>query len=191
MGQVVAIYHSSPLRLSDGRVYIAQACGRQREDGIWEGWFEFVPEDGSAVLLSQRETTQPNFADLEYWATGITPVYLEGALERTLTPLPLVGESPVEESVYEGPAPSPSAVTPSAVTPLETPTADPVLNPFSVYAKGEDLLRQQLTALSPRHLRAIIVGYDLADPSRVDLTAMTAPELIGLIVGAVRGRLAA
>jgi hypothetical protein len=60
-----------------------------------------------------------------------------------------------------------------------------------VYAKGEELLWQQLTALSPRHLRAIIVGYELADPHDLDLDAMTAPELRGLIVGAVRGRLAA
>jgi hypothetical protein len=46
------------------------ACGN--------GWFEFLAHDGSAVLRSERETTQPTVADLEYWATGITPVYLEG-----------------------------------------------------------------------------------------------------------------
>jgi hypothetical protein len=172
--------------LSDGRVYIAQACGRQREDGIWEGWLEFVPQDGSDAVRSQRETTQPSFADLEYWATGITPVYLEGALERTLTPPPVLAESPVGRSVYDEPAPPEPAGTH-----VEPPKAEPVLNPFSVYTKGEELLWQQLTALSPRHLRAIIVGYELADPSDLDLDAMTAPELRGLIVGAVRGRLAA
>jgi hypothetical protein len=72
-----------------------------------------------------------------------------------------------------------------------TPEADPVLNPFSVYAKGEDLLRRQLGALSRRHLLAIIIGYDLADGSGVDLDALTTAELIDLIVGAVRRRLAA
>jgi hypothetical protein len=60
-----------------------------------------------------------------------------------------------------------------------------------VYAKGADLLRRQLAALSARHLRAIIVGYDLADPPDVELDALTTAELIELIAGAVRGRLAA
>src|SRR4051794_29955514 len=85
MATVLAIYHRSPLTLRDGRVYTAQVCGRVRDDGIWEGWLEFVPHDGSAVLRSARETTQPKASDLEYWATGLTPVYLRGALERTLT----------------------------------------------------------------------------------------------------------
>src|SRR5262245_58882209 len=87
MARVVSIYQRSPLALPDGRIFTAQACGREREGGLWEGWLEFVPHDGSAVLRSQRETTQPNLVDLEYWATGLTPIYLQGALERTLTPL--------------------------------------------------------------------------------------------------------
>jgi hypothetical protein len=66
-----------------------------------------------------------------------------------------------------------------------------VLDPFSVYARGEDLLRRQLAALGARHLRAIVLGHDLADPSGIDLDALTAPELIELITTAVRARLAA
>jgi hypothetical protein len=69
--------------------------------------------------------------------------------------------------------------------------AEPVLDPFSVYAKGEDLLRRQLAALSRRHLRAIIIGYELADESRVDLDGLTARELIELIAEGVRWRLSA
>ncbi len=61
-----------------------------------------------------------------------------------------------------------------------------MLDPFSVYAKGEDLLRRQLRALSPRHLRAIIVGYDLIDATGVDLNRLTSAELIALIITAVR-----
>ncbi|HEU4370162.1 MAG TPA: hypothetical protein VFV05_18210 [Methylomirabilota bacterium] len=95
MAHVVLIYHNSALELPDGRVYMAQACGREREDGTWEGWLEFMPDDGPVVLRSQRETTQPNLAALEYWATGITPVYRKGALARTLTPPPAVVEPPV------------------------------------------------------------------------------------------------
>jgi hypothetical protein len=187
MGCVISIYHQSPLTLADGRVYTAQACGRVREDGMWEGWLEFVPHDRSVVLRSQRETTQPTLDDLEYWASGLTPVYLQGAFERALTPAPVVVEAPLIRSVYEEPAPAEVSV---AGVPPE-PEPDPVLNPFSAYAKGEDLLRRQLAALSSRHLRAITVAYELADPSDVDLDALTAPELIELIVGAVRGRLAA
>ena len=186
MADVLLIYTKWPLRLTGGRLYTAQACGRQRDDGTWEGWLEFVPDDGSVVLRSQRETTQPNQADLEYWATGITPVYLQGALERTLS-TPVVSEPvpvlPPIPSVYDEPA-APVASAASA------PIAEPVLDPFSVYTKGEDLLRRQLSALSPRHLRAIVVAYALADTD-VNLEVLTARELIVLIVVAVRQRLAA
>lgn len=185
MARVVSIYPRSPLALPDGRVFTAQACGREREDGLWEGWLEFVPNDASAVLRSQRETTQPNLADLEYWATGLTPIYLQGALERTLTPPPAVVTPPPVTPVYDAPA---RAHTPAADV---AGGADPVLNPFSVYAKGEELLRRQLGALSRRHLRAIIAGYDLAGRSNVALDVLSTAELIELIVDAVRARLAA
>jgi hypothetical protein len=185
MARVVLIYLRSPLTLPDGRVVTAQACGREREDGLWEGWLEFVPDDGSAVLRSQRETTQPNLADLEYWATGLTPIYLQGAVERTLTPPPSVVAPPPVPSVFDEPAPS---VASAADVP---PGAAPVLNPFSVYAKGEDLLRRQLGALSRRHLLTIIAGYDLAEDCDVDPETLSTTELIELIVGAVRGRRAA
>jgi hypothetical protein len=184
MASVLSIYHRSPLTLPDGRIYTAQACGRVRDDGIWEGWLEFVPHDGSEVLRSSRETTQPKLTDLEYWAAGLTPVYLRGALERTLTPPAVLVESPVVESVYDAPA------SPAIPVSERAAEAEPVLDPFSVYAKGEDLLRRQLGALSPRHLRAIIIGYDLVDSTAADLTRLTGPELIALIVAAVR-RLAA
>ena len=185
MARVVSIYQRSPLTRPGGRVYTAQACGRARDDGMWEGWLEFVPRDGSEVLRSQRETTQPNLTDLEYWATGLTPVYLQGALERTLTP-PATPSVPLTvRAAYDAPAPAHPSVADV------TPEADPVLNPFSVYTKGEDLLHRQLGALSRRHLLAIIIGYDLADGAGVDLDALTIAELIELIVGAVRGRLAA
>ena len=184
MARVVSIYQT-PLQPPDGPIYLAQACGLERDDGMWEGWFEFVPHDGSAVLRSERETTQPTLADLEYWATGITPVYLEGALERTLTPPPVVVELPVTEPVYDEPAPPKQPVV------VEARETAPALNPFSVYAKGEAMLRQQLAALAPWQLRAMIIAYEFADPSDVDLDALTAAQLIELIVGVVRRRPAA
>jgi len=77
------LVYATPLSTTDGQEYVAQAMGTQRTDGLWEGSIEFVPKEG-APLRSPRETTQPNLTDLEYWATGLTPVYLEGALERAL-----------------------------------------------------------------------------------------------------------
>lgn len=88
-----------------GGSYVARACGRETDGGRWEGWLEFLPDDGSPVLRSRRETTQPNLADLEYWSTGLTRVYLEGALARTLTPERPARRAPEQRPAYEGPAP--------------------------------------------------------------------------------------
>ena len=65
---------------ADGRRYRVSACASERADGRWVGWLEF-DADGS-VLRTGRETTQPDFTCLEYWAQGVEPIYLEGALDR-------------------------------------------------------------------------------------------------------------
>jgi hypothetical protein len=191
MARVVAVF-DPPLRLTDGRGYTAQACGRQRDDGRWEGWLEFVPDDGSVVLRSQRETTQRNLADLEYWAGGLTPVYLEGALDRSLTSAPAVDDQPQVPAVYDEPAPRSPVVAPITLGETNPVVAETkaTLDPFSVYAEGEDELARQLATLSPKELRAIVVVYNLAY-SVTDLDALTVPELIAWIIGAVRKRLAA
>jgi hypothetical protein len=71
---------------ADGHVYTARAMGRQRKSRtVWEGWLEFAPVGGRGIVRrSPVETTQPNRDALVYWATGIEPVYLEGALERAI-----------------------------------------------------------------------------------------------------------
>lgn len=169
------------LATSDNRTYSARACGRQQPGGLWEGWLEFVPDHGP-VVRSGRETTQPNLTDLEYWATGLTPVYLEGALKRALAgPTRVMAPAPAEMPAFDGPAP--------AWVPASTePAFHAVLDPFSVYAKGEDLLRQELSAMSPWHLRNIIRAYDLASHPSIDLETLTAPELIAVIMSGVRAR---
>jgi hypothetical protein len=79
----VLVKFDEPMSDPDGAMYFAQAAGRQREDGLWEGWLEFIGLDESArSICSERETTQPNRADLEYWARGLTRIYLQGALAR-------------------------------------------------------------------------------------------------------------
>ena len=88
-----------------GGSYVARACGREADGGRWEGWIEFLPDDGSPVLRSRRETIQPNLTDLEYWSTGLSAVYLEGALARALTPERPVHRPPEQRPAYDAPAP--------------------------------------------------------------------------------------
>jgi hypothetical protein len=67
---------------ASGTRFRARVEGRQREDGSWEAWLLFDPVGGGPTLRTDRESTQPNRRDLEYWASGVEPVYLEGALRR-------------------------------------------------------------------------------------------------------------
>jgi hypothetical protein len=63
--------------------YVVWICGAERPDGTWEGWLEFHPaEIGQPTLRTDQETSQPNRGALEYWAEGLEPIYLEGALAR-------------------------------------------------------------------------------------------------------------
>src|SRR5947207_14575242 len=83
----VFVEYSEPVTAPGGRTFMARGCGAEMDTSRWQGWIEFVPLDGGAVVSSGRETTQPNRTDTVYWATGLTPVYLEGALERALNPV--------------------------------------------------------------------------------------------------------
>ena len=69
----------------DGKNYTARACGAEMPGGTWQGWIEFIPLGKGEPIRSSRETTQPNRLDTVYWATGLTFIYLEGALHRALT----------------------------------------------------------------------------------------------------------
>ena len=65
-----------------GAGYAAHVMGEERADGTWEGWIEFAGWAGE-VRRTGRETTQPNREALRYWASGLAPTYLEGALARS------------------------------------------------------------------------------------------------------------
>jgi len=65
----------------DGSTYHARVLGFERPDGKWEGRLEFQNGSGKTLTTGQ-ETTQPNLKTLQYWATGLEPIYLEGALLR-------------------------------------------------------------------------------------------------------------
>jgi hypothetical protein len=168
----------TPVVSQAGETYSARACGRQREDHLWEGWIEFEGPGGD-VLRSGRETTQPNLTDLEYWAQGLTPVYLEGALRRALEPAPEVLTEPLPPPVYSAPARS----RPQTPVILEL---EAILDPYSVYQQGgSDLLLEELGALSAGHLRQIIRAHALAEESVV-LDQMGKAELVALIAQGVR-----
>jgi hypothetical protein len=78
--------YTSEVADPDGHAYNARAMGRQRRGAtVWEGWLEFSPVGGRGIVRrSAVETTQPNREALAYWASGLEPVYLEGALERAI-----------------------------------------------------------------------------------------------------------
>jgi hypothetical protein len=172
----VLVEFSDPVADSDGITYTARACGSEADNGHWQGWIEFIPHDGGEALRSGRETTQPNRTDTVYWATGLTPVYLEGALERALKPLVRRAPKPIAPPIHNGPAPDV----------VRMPPIDSILNPFSVYRKGERLLRQQLGAFSVWHLVNIVRDHELSSLTEEELNRLTAPELVELIVHGVR-----
>ena len=67
----------------DDTTYFVRSYGEERADGTWIGWLEFHPADlTKPVLLTEQETSQPNRTAVEYWATGLEPVYFGGAFER-------------------------------------------------------------------------------------------------------------
>ena len=144
-------------------------------DGRWQGWIEFLPLGEGEPVRSSRETTQPNRRDTEYWASGLTYVYLEGALHRALSPLlrPIAPE--IAPPAFDGPAP----------TPVVANGTESVLNPFSVYRKGEALLRRQLSALAGWHLVNIIRQYRLSDEDPAILNGQRPAHLVELIIDAV------
>lgn len=56
---------------ADGRVYLAEVWGSQRDDGLWDGWLQLIAAEDGAVLRTNRETTQTHVGALTYWATGL------------------------------------------------------------------------------------------------------------------------
>ena len=70
-----------PYRAGDGVVYDVSVVGRERTDGTWIAWLEFTDVNGR-VLATERETTQSSAEQVKYWAEGLQPTYLDGALAR-------------------------------------------------------------------------------------------------------------
>jgi hypothetical protein len=161
-----------------GRHYRVHVHGHERRDGTWSGWLVFEPDDGGEPIVTGRETTQPNRVDLDYWAGGLEIAYFEGALQRALHAI-------AQYDPYEK---LPSGVHKGTAGTRERPRPHAVLNPFAVYMQGHELLRQELRALSPDHLRGIVRAFYLAE-DRTDIGEMEQEELAALIVAAVEARM--
>jgi hypothetical protein len=70
------------LPVSGGRPYLIRVITERQRFATWLGHIELLPMRGRRWLRATRETSQPNMACIEYWATGLEPVYFEGVLER-------------------------------------------------------------------------------------------------------------
>jgi hypothetical protein len=176
----VLVEFDAVFRGTDGARYAPRACARVAEDGLWEGWLEFRDLDTGEAIRSTRETTQPSRADTMYWATGLTRVYLEGALARALAPARRIAPLRVDvEPAFDGPAPL-APVAEGTLAPR------PVLDPFEVYTQGERVLRQELSALDLDHLRAIVAAYGLGGGAGAE--SRVSEVLVEYIVAEVRAR---
>jgi hypothetical protein len=175
----VLLEYPDAVTSDEGRSYTARACGAETRGGMWQAWIEFVPLGDGEPIRSARETTQPNRQDTLYWATGLTPVYLEGALQRALRPVARPVAPPPGAPYFEEPADP--FVTNGGGT-------EAVLDPFSVYQKGEALLRRQLSALAGWHLVNIIRKYDLSDDDPAILGGRPPAQLVETIISGVRGQ---
>ena len=100
---------------TDGREFACASYSKQRGDGRWEGRIVFFPLHGGPAVATDRETTQPRRTSLEYWADGLSPTFLQGALSRALR---------------RGPDATPDVPPPfqeeAAATDEAVPTDDPV-----------------------------------------------------------------
>jgi hypothetical protein len=132
---------------SDGRVYRARACGGEARDGTgrWHGWITFSPLEDGPPIRSARETTQPDRTSTLYWSTGLTPVYLEGALGRALR----------VAGVRSGTRASRRVATPSNSGGGLSPRASGISPATSAIAAGPCL---DITPFDRRFLKALVIA---------------------------------
>jgi hypothetical protein len=163
--------------------YHPRVVGRLAPDGMWEGWFEFLPANGSKrdVLISAVESRQPQREHLVYWATGLTPVYIEGAFRRARHPI-TVRTRVVDDPVSDRPAPR------VVVRSARDMKPDAVLDPFEIGSRSLDILDQELRALNRPRLLNIIDAFHL-NPAGKDLSWMNDAQLVRFIVVATETQL--
>ena len=181
MAEVLRSFPES-IRHSSG-AYKARVVGRRAADGMWEGWFEFIPMEAreDQVVVSSTESRQPAREHLEYWAQGLSVVYAEGALDRALHPV-AVHVRTAEKPISDAPA------SPIITAPRRAAGPEPVLDPFEIGARSLDLLAQELGALNRARLLNIIAAFDLNAADK-DIAWMSDHQLATFIVVGVEAQL--
>jgi len=181
----VLVRFDEPIAAPGGKTYLAQAVGKEVDGGHWDGWLEFQGvEDGMGALASGRETTQPNRKNLEYWAQGLTKVYLEGALSRAIS----LAEPPRERTpIVAEPArfSEPASRSPNTFSPRPL-SRRAILDPFQVYAQGEKILLGELNALSRDHLENIAAANGIGIRRPGGIKSASKEDLIEAIIGEAR-----
>jgi hypothetical protein len=180
----VLVKFDEPISTPDGRKYFAQATGRETDANLWEGWLEFFPADESSeCVCSERETTQPNRKSIEYWAQGLTKVYLQGALDRALKPTGVARRS-AQQTPRPARFPAPRKVSRAPVS--AATGRRPILDPYAVYAQGEHILRSALGALSRDQVETIATAYGFSTPESDGIRTPSGTDLVETVVKGVR-----
>lgn len=176
----VLVRFDEPIAGPDGRKYFALAVGKETAGELCEGWLEFllVDDDSSEPLCSERETSQPNRRSLDYWAQGLTRVYLEGALARAAAPPPAAAR------LAQTSGPRRSAPRRKPRNAGAEGFGRPILDPYAVYAQGEHILRSELGALSRDQLEIIANAYGFAATREAGESSK--PGLVDSVVNGVR-----
>ncbi len=79
------LIHQRVVELIDrrGTVYDrVRVYAEPRSTGTWAAWIEFMSTRRDKVLQTDLETTQSTLEGVAYWATGLEPIYFEGAFDR-------------------------------------------------------------------------------------------------------------
>jgi hypothetical protein len=180
MAELLVAYENAVADASG--MYRARAVGRQGDDGMWEGWLEFEPLGSERkVIVTSIESRQPEKVHLIYWATGLQPTYLEGALGRARNPT-VVRVRVAEHAESNKPAPRIVKV------PADPFIPSAVLDPLEIGRKNLGILDQELRALDRPRLLNIIAAYQL-NPGDEDLAWMSDAQLVRFIVVAVETQL--
>ena len=82
VGEETTLREAETIVHADGECYVVNIKGSPAAGGQWIGWIEFRSADSLRSRRTDRETTQPNRDALLYWATGLEPIYFEGAFAR-------------------------------------------------------------------------------------------------------------
>jgi hypothetical protein len=132
---------------ASGQWYRPRAYGEPHADGVWRGWLIFFPLlGGGAIAPPHPETSQGTWTALGTWAAGLTPVYLQGALERALTvaeePPALISQLATAEydALEDAERLETAAELQRGVADLEEAAAD------AARREAEDLRRERLTS---------------------------------------------